>query len=84
MLATTSASCGCWRLASDRRHAKDATAQMAELKAGWCRVPKLLGKSRNKAGSLMPDWIVEQRYLTYVITRQLGRWTQLSRLRCSQ
>ena len=32
-----------WMLASDRRHAKDATAQMAEIKADWCRVQKLLG-----------------------------------------
>ena len=44
-----------WMLASDRRHAKDVTAQMAEIKADWCRVQKLLGKSRDKAGSLMPD-----------------------------
>ena len=27
-------------LASDRRHTKDATAQTAELKADWCRVPR--------------------------------------------
>ena len=32
-----------WMLASDRRHANGATAQMAELKADWCRVQKLLG-----------------------------------------
>ena len=70
-------------LASDRRHAKDATAQTAELKADWCRVQKLLGKSRDKAGSLMPGWIVVQRRPTYVITRQLDRWTQLSLLRVS-
>ena len=35
-----------WMLASDRRHAKDVTAQMAELKADWGRVQKRLGKSR--------------------------------------
>ena len=29
-----------WMLASDRRHAEDATAQMAEIKADWCRVQK--------------------------------------------
>ena len=46
-----------WILASDRRHAKDATAQTAELKADWCRVQKRLGKSRDKAGNLMPGWI---------------------------
>ena len=40
-----------WVLASDRRHAKDATAQMAELKADWFHVQKLLGKSRDKAQS---------------------------------
>ena len=70
-------------LASDRGHAKDVAVQMAELKADWCRVQKLLGKSRDKTGSLMPGWIVVQRYPTYVITRQLGRWTQLSLLRVS-
>ena len=48
-------------LTSDRRHAKDAAVQMAELKADWCRVQKLLGKRRDKAGSLMPGWIVVQR-----------------------
>ena len=50
---------------------------MAEIKADWCRVQKLLGKSRDKAGSLMPDWIVAQRRPIYVIIRQLDRWTQL-------
>ena len=44
-----------WMLASDRCHAKDVTTQVAEIKADWCRVQKLLGKSRgDKAGSLMP------------------------------
>jgi len=43
-----------WMLASDRRHAKDTTAQTAELKADWCRVQKRLGKSRDKADNLMP------------------------------
>ena len=47
-----------WMLASDRRHAKDVTAQMAELKADWGRVQRRLGKSRNKAGNLMPGWVV--------------------------
>ena len=60
-----------WMLASERRHAKDTTAQMAELKADWSRVKKLLGKSHGKAGSLTPGWIVVQRRPTYVITRQL-------------
>ena len=82
MLPSTSVSCGCWR-ATGGTHAKDATAQMAELKADWCRVQKLLGKSRDKTGSLMPGWIVVQRRLIYDITRQLGRWTQLSLLRVS-
>ena len=72
-----------WVLASDQRHAKNATDQMAELKADWYRVQKLLGKSRDKAGSLMPGWIVVQRRPTYAITRQLDRWTQLSLLRVS-
>ena len=70
-------------LASDRRHAKDATNHMAELKADWRRVQKRLGKCRDKAGSLMPGWVVVQRRPFYVITRQLGRWTQLSLLRVS-
>ena len=56
---------------------------MTELKTDWCRVQKLLGRSRDKAGSLMPGWIVVQRRPTYVITRQLTRWTQLSQLRVS-
>ena len=42
-----------WMLASDRRHAKDDTVLMIELKTDWCRVQKLLGRSRDKAGSLM-------------------------------
>ena len=46
-----------WVLASDRRHAKDDTALMTELKPDWCRVQKLLGRSRDKAGSPMPGWI---------------------------
>ena len=70
-----------WMLASDRRHAKDDTALMTELKADWCRVQKLLGRSRDKAGNLMPDWVVVGRRPTYAITRQLTRWTQLSQLR---
>ena len=70
-----------WMLASDWRHAKDATVQTAELKADWRRVQKRLGKSRDKAGNLMSGWIVVQRRPTYVITRQLGRWAQLSLLR---
>ena len=56
-------------LASNRRHAKDDTALMTELKTDWCHVQKLLGRSRDKAGSLMPGWIVMQRRPTYVITR---------------
>ena len=72
-----------WMLASDRRHAKDATAQMTELKADWRRVQKRLGKWRDKAGSTMPDWVVVQRRPTYVIARQLDRWIQLSLLRVS-
>ena len=47
-----------WVLASDRRHANDVTAQMAELKADWGRVQKRLGKSRDKAGNLIPGWII--------------------------
>ena len=46
-----------WMLASDRRHAKGVTAQMAELMADWRRVQKRLGKSRDKAGNPMPGWI---------------------------
>ena len=63
-----------WMLASDRRHAKDATTQMAELKADW-RVQKRLGKYRDKAGSLMPGWVVVvvQRRPHYAITHQLER-----------
>ena len=58
-------------LTTDRRHAKDATVLMAELKTGWCRVQKLLGRSRDKAGgSLVPGWTIVQRRPTYVITRQ--------------
>ena len=44
---------------------------------------KRLGKSRDKAGNLMPGWIAVQRRPTYGITRQLGKWTQLSLLRVS-
>ena len=69
-----------WMLASDRRHAKDVTAQMLELKADWRRVQKRLGKCRDKAGSLMPGWVVVQRRPHYAITRQLERWTQLPAL----
>ena len=47
-------------LASDRWHAKDITAKVPGLKADWERVQKRLGKSRDKAGNLMPGWIVEQ------------------------
>ena len=72
-----------WMLASDRRHAKDVTAQMTELKADWRRAQKRLGKCRDKAGNLMPGWVVVQRRPTYVIVRQLDRWTQLSLLRVS-
>ena len=36
-----------WMLASDRRHAKDVTAQVTELKADWRCVQKRLGKSRD-------------------------------------
>ena len=43
-----------WMLTSDRRHEKDTTALMTELKAGWCRVQKLLGRGCDKAGNLMP------------------------------
>ena len=73
-----------WVLASDRRHAKDFTNQMAELKADWRRVQKRLGKCRDMAGSLMPGRVVVQRRPFYVITRQLlGRWTQVPLLRVS-
>ena len=69
---------------SDPRHEKDTTALMAELKTDWCRVHKLLSRSRDKAGNFMPGWIVVQRRPTYAITRQrLTRWTQLSQLRVS-
>ena len=70
-------------LTSDRWHEKDTTVLMTELKTDWCRVQKLLGRSRDKAGNLMPGWIVVQRRPTYVITRQLARWAQLSLLRVS-
>ena len=56
---------------------------MTELKADWCRVQRLLGRSRDKAGNLMLGWIVVQRRPTYVFTRQLTRWAQLSQLRVS-
>jgi len=50
-----------WMLTSDRRrHQKDTTALMTELKAVWFRVQKLLGRSRDKAGNLMPAWIIVQ------------------------
>ena len=47
-----------WMLTSDQRHEKDTTVQMTELKADWCRVQKLLSRSRDKAGSFMPGWII--------------------------
>ena len=47
-----------WALTSDRRHEKDTTVLMTELKAGWRRVQKLLDRSRDKAGNLMPGWII--------------------------
>ena len=43
-----------WMLTSDRRHEKDTAVLMTELKADWCRVQKLLGRSRDNAGNLMP------------------------------
>ena len=43
-----------WMLTSDRRHEKETTSLITELKADWCRVQKLLGRSRDKAGNLMP------------------------------
>ena len=61
-----------WMLASDRRHAKDATVQIAELKADWGRVQKRLGKSRDKAGNLMPGWIVVQRLFRLFRFRELA------------
>ena len=72
-----------WMLASNRRHAKDVSAQVSELQADWRRVQKRLGKSRDKSGSLMHGWVVVQRRPHYVIVRQLERWTQLSLLRVS-
>ena len=72
-----------WMLASDRRHAKGVSAKVSELQADWRRVQKRLGKSRDKAGSLMPGWVVVQRRSHYAIVRQLERWTQLSLLRVS-
>ena len=61
-----------WMLASsDRQHAKDVTAQVTELEADWRRIQKRLGKSRDKAGSLMPGWVVVQRRPHYAIVRQL-------------
>ena len=52
---------------------------MTELKADWCRVQKLLGRSRDKAGNLMPGWIIVQCRPSYVITRQLASWAKLSK-----
>ena len=43
-----------WMLTSDRWHEKDTTVLMTELKADWCRVQKLLGRSRDKASNRMP------------------------------
>ena len=43
-----------WVLASDRRHTKDVTTQVSELKADWGRVQKRLGKSRDKADNRQP------------------------------
>ena len=42
-----------WMLTSDRRHSKDDIVLVTELKTNWCRVQKLLGRSRDKAGSLV-------------------------------
>ena len=62
-------------------HEKDTTVLTTDLKADWCRVQKLLERSRDKAGNLMPGWVVVGRRPTYAITRQLTRWTQLPQLR---
>ena len=69
--ATGSVTCGCGSVLSwaapdevsrlQCRHEKGTTVLMTELKADWCRVQKLLGRSRDKAGNLMPGWIVVQR-----------------------
>ena len=60
---------------------------MTELKAAWCPVRKLPGRSRDKAGNLMPGWVIEQRRptnaITRMITRQLARWAHFSQLRSS-
>ena len=61
-----------WMLASDRRHAKDATAHVPELKADWGRVQKRLGKCRDKAETSCPAGLLHRRP-TYVITCQLDR-----------
>ena len=50
-----------WMLASDRRREKDTTAQLTALKEGWRRVQAKLGRCKDKAGNLMPGWIVVQR-----------------------
>ena len=55
----------------------------AELKTDWCRAQKLLGRSRDKTGSLMAGWIVVQQRPTNAITHQLAKWTQFSQLRVS-
>ena len=61
---------GC-RRATDATRRIHSTAQIAEIKAGWCRAKKLLEKGRDKAGGLMPGWIVVQQHPAYVITCQL-------------
>ena len=66
-----------WMLTSGRRHEKDTTSLMTELEADWCRVQKLLDRSRDEAGNPMPGLVVVQRRPTYVITRQLTRTDQV-------
>ena len=48
--------CELWFALMDRRHAPSNVYARALLRIDWTRVQRMLGRTANRRGRLMPDW----------------------------
>ena len=69
-----------WFTLMDRRHAASNVYARALLRIDWTRVQRMLGRTANRRGRVMPDWTTVTRKPTYTIKSALERWEKAKRV----
>ena len=70
-----------WFTLMDRRHAASNVYARALLRIDWSRVQRMLGKTANRRGRVMPDWTTMTRKPTCTIKSALAKWENVRRVK---